>query len=562
MGLEKHYKVLVIGLDGATYDLIKPWAEQGKLPTIQRLLKEGAAGELESTVPPMTAPAWTSFMTGMNPGKHGLYDWIYRHRHSYDVSPVTAEHCQEPPLWRILSHADRRVCLINIPMTFPPQPVNGLLISGMPAPSKKVTITFPSNLLSQLEAELGEYLLYPDPGQAYSDSGVDEFIDRLYRTTEMRLKVLHHLRAREDWDFCMLVFNGTDTVQHAMWKYMDSQHPLHDPAKAEKYGDAILAYFQYVDRALGEIADSLDEQTVLMLMSDHGFGPFHKFIHVNNWLRQEGFLKIRRRPWSMFKAGLFRLGFAPMAIYNFLMRFGFGRLKREVVRGQGQGLLKTLFLSFGDVDWPRTQAYSLGNVGQIRINVRGREPQGRVEPGETYEAVREEIIARLKELRDPQTGEAVVQEIYRREEIYSGKNLEEASDIVFIPTRMEYFGFGEYEFGSNQVIEQMRRGISGTHRPNGMFLLWGPPVKKGAWHDNAQIIDLAPTILHLLGESVPSNMDGSVLEAAFAADLGPVRVIDTEEQTRADEADGTGEGLSSEEKEIIVKRLRDMGYVG
>ncbi|MGD2207300.1 MAG: alkaline phosphatase family protein, partial [Anaerolineae bacterium] len=416
--MSQETKILIIGLDGATWDLIKPWVRAGHLPTFARLMSEGACGPLHSTIPPMTAPAWTSFMTGKNPGKHGLYDWISRRKDSYDVSPVTATHCTEPTLWSLLSRVGRRVCVVNVPMTFPPVPVNGLMISGMPAPSRKVTITYPPDLLSEIESEVGEYLLYPDPGQAYSESGVDTFLDRLYRTTEMRLRVLHHLRAREAWDFCMVVLNGTDTVQHAMWKYTSPDHPLHDPSKYPKYGNTILHYYQYVDHALDELASDLDDETVLMLMSDHGFGPFHKFIHVNNWLRAQGWLQIKREPKAWCKSTLFKLGFAPMEIYNRLMRLGLGKLKREVVRGRGQGLLKTLFLSFDDVDWPRTRAYSLGNVGQIHLNVRGREPEGIVEPGEEYEAVRKEIIARLRELRDPETQEPVVQDVYCREQLY------------------------------------------------------------------------------------------------------------------------------------------------
>ncbi|HZW03750.1 MAG TPA: alkaline phosphatase family protein, partial [Anaerolineaceae bacterium] len=407
--------------------------------------------------------------------------------------------------------------------------------------------------------------LYPDPGQAYSDSGVDAFIDRLYRTTEMRLKVIDHLRRREDWDFFMVVFSGTDTVSHAMWKYMDTTHPLHDRTKHLKYGGAIQAFYQYVDRALGALIDSLGEDTVVMLMSDHGFGPFYKFIHVNNWLQQQGWMQIKRNPVALLKAALFRLGFAPMSIYNLLMLFGLGRLKREVVRGgRGQDLLKRLFLSFEDVDWSRTEAYSLGNVGQIFLNVRGREPAGIVEPGPDYERLRDEIMARLGEIRDPETGEKVVQGIYRREEIYSGPALDHAPDIVFIPTRMEYFGFGEYEFGSNRVIEQMKRGISGTHRLQGIFLLHGEPVRAGAWVEGAQIIDLAPTILHLMGEPVPAGMDGRVLTQALQEAFEPAPA--------AAGANGAGEPgepgefsadeLTAEDEEVIIQRLRGLGYVG
>jgi predicted AlkP superfamily phosphohydrolase/phosphomutase len=561
------HKVMVIGLDGATFDLIEPWARAGHLPTLARLMVEGAYGLLGSTVPPMTGPAWTSFMTGKNPGKHGIYDWIYRHRDSYDVSPTTAKHCHEPTIWSILSHAGRRVCVFNVPMTFPPKPVNGLMISGMPAPSTKVTITYPVELLAEIERDVGEYLLYPDPGQAYSDSGVDAFLDRLYRTTDTRFKVMSYLRARDDWDLFMVVLNGTDTIQHAMWKYMSPKHPLHDPKKFAKYGDAMLRYFQYVDQALGEIVASLDDDTVLVLMSDHGFGPFHKFIHVNNWLCQQGWLEIKGTPQARLKSALFNLGFTPMKIYNLLMRFGLGALKREVVRGQGEGLLKTLFLSFGDVDWSRTAAYSLGNVGQIRLNVRGREPHGLVEPGEQFEATRDQIIARLRELRDPKTGEQVAQEVYRREELYWGPNQEQAADIVFIPTRMEYFGFGEYEFGSNEVIETPRRGISGTHRPNGIFLLWGTPVKPGTHLERARIFDLAPTILHLLDEPVPGDMDGRVLTEALLPEYArlaekrlPSEVYAFPVETFASSPSG-GE-FSEEDEEMVVERLRGLGYVG
>ncbi|MFC2037390.1 alkaline phosphatase family protein [Chloroflexota bacterium] len=557
-------KIMAIGLDGATLDLIEPWAQAGELPTFRRLMAEGAYGPLRSTIPPMTAPAWTSFMTGKNPGKHGLYDWIYRHSNSYSVSPVTAAHCKEPTLWSLLSSAGRRVCIVNVPMTFPASPVNGVMISGLPAPSTQATITYPSDLLAEIEKEVGEYLLYPDPGQAYSDQGVDAFLEDLYRTADTRLRVLGYLRDQEDWDFCMLVLNGTDTVQHAMWKYMSPDHPLHDPSKRSKYGDAILRYFQYVDRVLAQIVTSLDDDTTLILMSDHGFGPFHKFIHLNNWLRQQGWLQIRSTPKARIKSTLSQLGFTPMKIYDLLMRCGLGALKREVVRGGGQGLLRNLFLSFDDVDWQHTTAYALGNVGQIRLNVRGREPQGLVEPGEQYEAARDEIIARLGELCDPQTGEQVVEAVYRREEVYWGHSMEQAADIVFIPTRLEYFGFGEYEFGSNEIVEAMKRGISGTHRLNGMVLLWGKKILAGTHLKDAQIFDLAPSILHLMGEPVPQDMDGRVLSRAQSPEYAPVQRAKAVPPAESSSLPSTAEDdvLSDKDEQLIVERLRGLGYVG
>ena len=558
------HKVLVIGLDGATFDLIKPWADAGHLPTLQRLMREGAHGSLRSTVPPMTGPAWTTFATGVNPGKHRLYDWIAREPQSYQFLPVTALDCKAPMIYSLLSQTGRRVCALNIPMTYPPMAVNGVVVSGLPAPSTRNTITYPAELYQEIVDAIGEYILYPDPGQAYSDSGVDAFLARLYKTTELRVRTLEYLRSREAWDFAMVVFNGTDTICHALWKYMDKTHPLHDPAQAAKYGNAIRDYYHTLDGHLAQIVDTLPQDTTLVVMSDHGFGPFHKFIHVNNWLLRENFMQLKPGARTRIKHALFRSGFSPMNVYDTLMRLGFGALKREVVRGQGQGLLKTLFLSFEDVDWGRTQAYSLGNVGQIRINLAGREPFGCVQPGAEYEQVRSSIIERLATLRDPKTGEAVVETVYRREELYSGDYLDEAPDIVFLPRRLEYFGFGEYEFGSHKIIEAMKRGISGTHRMNGIFMAYGAAVRKGVEIQNANLTDLAPTILHLMGEAVPAHMDGRVLAAALREDFEPVIRQRSAVAVDSDAHSGpsAGEVLSAEEQKVLADRLRSLGYVG
>jgi predicted AlkP superfamily phosphohydrolase/phosphomutase len=557
------FRIFVIGLDGATFDLVGPWAREGKLPTLHR---------------PMTGPAWTTFATGKNPGKHGVYDWIYREQGSYDVSPTTAQHCQASTLWSLLGRAGKRVCVLNVPMTYPPQPVNGVLISGLPAPSRKASITYPADLLEEIEREIGrEYALYPDPGQAYSDVGVDAFLGRLYETTDTRLVVLDHLSRREDWDFMMVVFNGTDAVQHAMWKFMDPQHPQHDPIRASKYGDAILDYFSYLDSRLAHVIANLSEGTVVVVMSDHGFGPFHKFIHVNFWLMERGYLKLKPRVKAQIKSLMFRAGFSPMWVYNALMDIGLGRLKREVVRGSGQEMLRALFLSFDDVDWPRTRAYALGNIGQVYLNVKGREPMGCVEPGEEYERLRRELITNLGEIRDPATGERVVEYIYTREQVYSGPHAGRGADILFIPTRMEYFGFGEYEFGANTVIEPMMRGISGTHRMNGVLVMHGLPILPGITlgRDRVEPInlgapkglppqpwlaDLAPTILHLMGVPVPEDMDGRVIVEAIRPEYASLQAL---------VRDGTSDGeqvpeaeLSDADRAAITERLRSLGYVG
>lgn len=552
-------RILVIGLDGATFDLIKPWAAEGRLPALSCLMNQGAHASLESTLPPMTAPAWTSFATGTNPGRHRLYDWIAREPDSYRFSPITALDGTAPTIYTLLSQAGRRVCALNVPMTYPPQAVNGVMVSGMPAPDVRA-ITYPEGLYQEILNSVGDYILYPDPGWAYSDSGVEAFLERLYRCTELRINAFDYLRGREEWDFAMMVFNGTDTISHALWKYMDATHPLHNPRLADKFGHAIRDYYQYVDTYLSRVIETLERDTTLVLMSDHGFGPFHKFIHVNNWLIQEGFMRLRPGWRPNLKKRLFDLGFTPMNVYDTLMRLGFGALKRKVVRGQGQGLLKTLFLSFADVDWSRTTAYSLGNVGQIYINLAGREPEGSVQPGADYERLRDDIMRKLEQLRDPATGEQVVEAVYRREEIYTGDQLDYAPDIVFMPRRLEYFGFGEYEFGSNQIIEPMKRGISGTHRMNGIFLAYGDNIRPGAVPEQAHITDLTPTILYMMGLQTPPHMDGRVLREIFQDTFQPA-LSQPSSQWQSD-FDTNGQGLTEEEKEIVAERLRDLGYVG
>ena len=560
MGHSAPKRVLVIGLDGATFDLIKPWVEEGYLPTFKKLLREGAHGDLRSTIPPMTAPAWTSFATGTNPGQHRLYDWVAREKASYIFTPITAKDNKSVTLYTMLSRAGYRVCAMNIPMTYPPIPVNGVMISGLPAPEVNKNIFYPASLLDDIEQHVGPYELYPDPGQAYSESGIDAFLSRLYHCADVRMRTFDYLLSKEAWDFGMVVFNGTDTISHAMWKFMDRAHPLHNPEQYEKYGHAIREYYQYIDAYLAQVVASLDENTVLMLMSDHGFGPFHKFIHVNNWLRREGFMTIKSTVLARTKERLFDWGFSPMNIYNCLMKLGLGGLKSGVVRGNGQGLLKTVFLSFADVDWSKTAVYSLGNVGQICLNVKGREPFGCVEPGAEYEAVRHAVIDRLWQLRDPETGEQVVEAVYKREEVYSGAALTHAPDIVFMPRRLEYFGFGEYEFGSHQIIEPMKRGISGTHRMNGIFTAYGAGIIPGKCIADATLLDLAPTILHLMGVEVPEHIDGRILHDIFETAFQPETVTAVTDLSLPNQENSSE--LTEEEADTLSARLRELGYVG
>lgn len=567
----KRHKIVLVGWDGATWDLLRPWAEAGQLPTVARIMDGGAAGELRSVFPPTTAPAWTSMTTGTNPGKHGLLDWITRRPGTYESMPFTAGFCTQKTIWELMSDAGRRVFTFNVPMTYPPHPLNGLVVAGLGAPSVDSGFTYPPELYQEIVdvvAELGQgYILHPNPGQPDSDSRVEAFLQRLYLVTEIHLRTLAHLQAKDVWDGWMAVFSGTDAIQHVMWRFLDPNHPEYDHEKGKRFGGEILRFFQYVDKALGQLVDSLDDDTVLFLTSDHGFGPLSQWFHVNTWLLQEGFIVLKPGVRTRLKRSLFELGLTPMNAYRWLKALGLGHLKEEVTPGRGRGrlreLMPLLFLSFEDVDWSRTRAYALGQIGPIYFNLKGREPQGIVEAGTEAEALRQEIVARLRRVRDPASGEPVVGDIYRPEELYAGPHLGEAADIVFSPRfdapTGQIPGFGEVDFGTNQAIAPLERGASGVHRMNGLIAAYGKPIRPGIWLEGSQIVDVAPTALYLAGLPVPEDMDGRVLLQALQpeyADPTSVRTGPPAARTVA----GATDVLSSDEQAILEERLRGLGY--
>lgn len=563
------YRIILLGWDGATWDLLRPWAEAGELPNVRRLLAEGAAGPLRTIFPPTTAPAWTSMTTGANPGRHGVMDWMIRRPGAYQAMPVTAALCTQKTIWELLSEAGRRVFTFNVPMTYPIRPLNGLVVAGLGVPSVDVQFTDPPELYRDILGVVGEYLLHPNPGQPDTDRRVEAFLERLYRVTDIHLKTLDYLRTREDWQGWMAVLAGTDAVQHVMWRFIDPHHAGFDATKSERFGGQVLRFFQYVDVALGRLLDEVDARadTVLFLASDHGFGPLDKWFHVNTWLLQQGFIVPKPGLWPRLKRRMFQWGLTPMNVYNLVKALGLGRLKEEVTAGRGRGrlraLLPLLFFSFDDVDWSRTRAYALGQIGPIYFNLQGREPRGIVAPGAEAEALRAEIIDALRQVRDPETGQAVVGQIYRPEELYAGPHLAQAPDIIFAPAfegkRGQIPGFGEVDFGTNRLIAPMHRGISGVHRMSGVWAAYGAPIRRGVWLEGAHIVDVAPTLLHLAGLPVPEDMDGRVLLDALQGEhadpatvrRGPPAVRETED---------AGSILSADDEEIVKERLRGLGY--
>lgn len=539
-------KIMVIGLDGATFDLIKPWVEEGKLPTLKKLLEEGVHGNLKSTIPYATIPAWPSFATGCNPGKHSFYDFFKEKNDGYEltVEMLPSRAVKQPTVWEILSHHNKKVAVINVPSTYPPTKVNGYMITGMLTPPG-AKYTYPFEFEAELKDKIGKYNVF---FSALSAKNADVLVKDLEETLEQRIKATQYLWKEKQPDFLMMVDNGTDRGEHELWRFLDPLNPLYSAKDIEQYGNPLLRYYQRVDKSLQRIVDILDDDTILIIMSDHGQGPLRKFINLNLFLIKEGFMTIRKEAKSKLKYFMFNHGFSPRNLYNIVKKIGIERYATDRINPEKRlSLLNKFFFSTADIDWSKTKAFASGVTGAITINVEGRQSQGIVKLGKEYEDLRDELMDKLFQLKDPETGDKLVSNVYKREEIYEGDYLEKAPDIVATASNVYEF-FGMYGFTFSKMIENTFAN-SGDHTPNGIFMAVGKGIKKGVEIKGANIIDVAPTILYIMGMPIPTNMDGVVLTNIFEQDSEVVRK-DVEYQ----------EGYN-EKKEIMerIKRLKNIG---
>jgi predicted AlkP superfamily phosphohydrolase/phosphomutase len=537
-------RVVVIGIDGATFNILGPMAESGRLPNLANLIEEGSSGVLESTLPPVTIPAWVSMLTGMNPGQLGLFDLLKRK--GYGVEPNS--YCFESftPLWRILNKYGFRTGIMNIPGTYPPDEVDGFMVTGMMTPSKKSPFSYPDTLGSDLDNKVSEYEI-DVPQWQYSDS--TEFVEDLYKMTEKRGLAAEYLIGQIPCDFYMIVFTSTDRLQHVLWKDRD----------------IVEAFWEELDRIIGNILDLFDEETTVFIVSDHGFDSLKKTFYVNEWLNLRGFLRVKRRIDDGF---LIKLGRLVERTYRYLGEtklirpiskwlssiLGFERLSKYTYTYLSNERLE------GRVNWRRTKAFSCvhsPHFGHIYLNIKGRMGKGCV-PEEEKEDLRESI---LKELKSPQTidgDERVIIEAYRSEDIYSGQHISEAPDIVFLLDGGRYEVDAKVGEGKIFVDGAPMTGWTGTHTRDGVFIAKGPDIKKGFRIEKSSIIDVVPTLLNLYGISQLDNMDGRVLDEIFREDVA----FEKREKLEINEEEPSDKGdLSDEEKALIEARLRKLGYI-
>ncbi|MFY9609542.1 MAG: alkaline phosphatase family protein [Blastocatellia bacterium] len=552
-------KLLVIGLDGASFNVLDPLIEDGHLKNLARLIAGGARADLETTFPPITAVAWSSFMTGKNPGKHGIFEFVRLDHASKRQLAVNASFRQGSAIWDLLSDAGERVVVHNFPCTYPPREVNGLMIADFMTPRGRTDFTYPSSLLSELEERFGPYRLHLS--QTYAKGNVEGVLEELFDELEYKAKVTEYLMTRYEWDAFFQYFWGTDRIQHELWHIIDEAHPRHDPEEARRYRERVYDYFDRVDEIVGRLVELAGKDAIICVASDHGFGPAHKYCSFNIWLLQEGFLKLKRDALTRIKRTMFNLGLTPELAFKLIKKLPLGALRpsRGVSNQPGaSNLLSKLFLSFNDVDWKRTAAFSKGNYGQIYINLEGREPNGAV-PASEYDSVCEAIVARLNGLKDPATGERWADKVFRREQIYHGPRVSDAPDVAFLPRDMRYLALGNADFTSNKFMVDAF-GISGCHRMHGVLIANGGAVKSATRASTARIVDVTPTLLYLTGQPLPADMDGQVLTDMISNEYLSANPITLTSETNADP--NIEVKFLPEENEEIIERLKRLGYIG
>jgi predicted AlkP superfamily phosphohydrolase/phosphomutase len=567
-------KVFVFGMDGATFDLILPWAEQGLLPNFSKLLADGSWGPLES-VPSMRSPAaWTTFLTGKNPGKHGLYEFYEPIPGTYDVRFVNGGMRQAASVWSLLSAQGKRVGVINVPMSYPAEPVNGFMLAGLDAPSTTSRgFCHPPDLCQKLSQKFGPYIIEPGMTGSIVRGRPDQAVERLREELAQKEVVTQHLMQESPWDFFAVVFRSLDAVQHGFWKYMDPLHPQHDPAEAALYGKVILETYQQLDHSLGLVRSLLDDDTVLMVMSDHGFGRKHPAnCQLNRWLASRGLLQFKARGKSGAGKQSWMTGALARA-YRLLVANTPRGLKQMLVnwlpglRNQVQSRL-----IYSNIDWPQTRAYSDTLFADIRINLQGREPLGTVAPGAEYWKLIDELREALADCRDSVTGKKIVDRVFHRDELYTGPCADRAPDLMIRWNQEDVIHGIALPGGEEDPAEASRplipgedpRIISGDHKLYGVCMLAGKPIRSGFKLSRAHLSDLTPTILALMGLPVPDDMDGHVLTEAFREALQSVSAAAGAPQAANSfpaAAEPPPPSYSADEEAAVEQRLRDLGYI-
>ncbi|NOX63090.1 MAG: hypothetical protein GXP42_14275 [Chloroflexi bacterium] len=546
-------RLLIIGLDGGTWDVFGPLCDLGEMPHLARLREQSAWGTLLSTQPPFTAPAWATFITGLNPAAHGILNFLQKPSDPArslrgEGAPVNSTHIRAATLWDYFNAAGRRVASINLPLSYPLRPLEGFAISGMLTPPNADDWTYPRSLARELQdyiidldyARAGRILRpqdLPPPSQMLAD---------ITRMTERRGFHALRLLQNRQWDVFMVVFTGTDRIFHHFWHYLHTSDEDDIASLDIAVAEGLQAYFHLLDHILAMLTRSVGRETHVAIISDHGFGPAARhWVHLNNWLLEVGVLQLQNA--------------APGGWIQRMKRQSpwLRDIARRILPADARRAVQRRGHLADAVDWPRTLAWAeplYNNVAGIYFHRADRFSGGPLAADETP-ALREHLIGTARALTIPGSDRALVREIAPRESLYDGPYLDRFPDLILtldpdfaaVPT-----------LGPTLITPARGLIRSGDHRPEGMFAFCGPGISPGHLSSSSSLIDLAPTFLHLAGLAVPESMEGRVIEAALNEGHRQARPIRRGPDLPPSHATVH---LSGEEAEAVAQRLRGLGYL-
>ncbi|HTQ67175.1 MAG TPA: alkaline phosphatase family protein [Solirubrobacteraceae bacterium] len=529
---------VLIGLDGATFDVLDPYMEAGVMPHLAELSARGTRAVLRSIMPPLTPPAWTSMVTGKHPGQHGIFDFFQKEEPgSVYFSFATSQEVRSATIWTLASEQDRRIISLNFPLMFPPPAVEGAVVPGGMMPWRQLRLgCHPPGLFDRLKElpafnprEMLDMELEIKAIDGCPEDEHAEFVELHIRREQRWAEVVRHLMGTEQADLVGVMFDGVDKLQHLCWRFIDpALRPSEPSAWEQNMIELCERYFHSLDGLIAGIVEQAGPEATIVLASDHGFGPTRDVFHVNTWLEQQGYLTWAGED-SPEDRGDTEVGFAEMTRHVHAL------------------------------DWSRTVAYAATPSSQ-GINIVERLPGGdQPMPEDVRAKIAQEIAAALREVRRPHDGAALVEEVWTREQAFSGPFEQLGPDLSLVLA-----DGGTMSILPSETVVARRPEARGHHRWEGIFLATGPGIREGASVEELSIVDVAPLLLHQLGLASPEDMAGSVPEGVFEPgelERRPPRTSPAPAPAAAIQPAGGGLELEPEEQAAVMERLRALGYV-
>lgn len=536
-------KVLIIGIDGGTWKILGPAIEQGHMPYLKNLRQKGSSGILKSTIPPVTPAAWTAFQTGRNAGKTSVFSfcaWDIKNRREVISNASNFKRT----LWEIVSENGGKVGVLNVPMTYPPQPVNGWVVTGFVTPSIESEFTYPADLKQKLMEALPDYDIFNQSRMKNMElGGLDIFVEQMVQCLESRSSAAEFLMKNDCPDLLMVHFQASDAIQHRYWGYLEEGQPKFDP---EKKSYILTRFYAALDRNIEKIASAFTNATgaepTIFVISDHGFQLNKKRFNLAKWLQKKGYRKFDAKYWWL------------TITKDLIARLDVFNLRKKLARKVKIKSARVLATD-APVSWTRSKALSMGfgSTGMIYL----------LEQGEaSRQKTTEQIIAQLEKITDPDTGTRILEKIYYKEELYCGRFMNLIPDLILVPS--PGYSLINYYKATGGLFREVKAGDDfqvGYHDPDGIFIASGPGIRQSS-NLECQIFDVAPTILQFLSLPVDEDMDGHIVSEIFTQELQQRKPqYKSTLDSSGDQATRDKELYSEQDKEKLQQRLKDLGYM-